>query len=584
MTREHDHPFDVVVRGGTLADGTGAPLRTADVAIRDGRVAAVGRLEGRGHREIDADGLLVAPGWVDIHTHYDGQATWDSQLAPSSPQGVTTVVFGNCGVGFAPVHPSEHDRLIALMEGVEDIPGTALHEGLPWTWESFPQYLDALEALPHDVDFAAQVAHGPVRVHVMGDRGAAGEPATPADIAAMSAIVEEGIRAGALGFTTSRSTNHRSSTGEPTPSLTAEVEELVGIAGALARAGTGVLQLLSDFDDLDAEWDLVHRVARSCGRPLSLTLLQTLAFARPDRRVPVLDILERMQAARDAGVQMTAQVAPRAVGLMLGLQATLHPFLFNPVFADIAARPHAEQVAALRDPGFRERLLAAGTGTPDPTKFGSSVVALFDRMVELGNPPQYEPARADAIDARAAAAGVSPAQLALEVMLAGEGTGLLYIPAANYLDWNFDVVREMLVHPCAVPGLSDGGAHVGTICDGGFPTYLLAYWGRDRASGRLPIEWLVERQCRATARTVALQDRGVLAPGYRADLNLIDLDEVGLTAPVIHHDLPAGGRRFLQPAHGYRHTFVAGVETYAGGERTGALPGRLVRGPQSVGS
>ncbi|MGQ0626424.1 MAG: N-acyl-D-amino-acid deacylase family protein [Sporichthyaceae bacterium] len=573
-------PFDLVVRGGTLADGTGAPLRTADVAVCGGRVVEVGRVQSRGHREIDADGLLVAPGWVDIHTHYDGQATWDAQLAPSSPQGVTTVVFGNCGVGFAPVRPSERERLIALMEGVEDIPGTALHEGLPWTWESFPEYLDALESMPHDIDIAAQVAHGPVRVHVMGDRGAAGEPATPADIAAMSAIVEEGIRAGALGFTTSRSTNHRSSTGEPTPSLTAELDELVGIAAGLGRAGTGVLQLLSDFDDVDAEWELLHRVAQSCGRPLSLTLLQTLAFARPDRRVPVMDILARMQTARDAGVQMTAQVAPRAVGLMLGLQATLHPFLFNPVYAEIADRPHTALVAALRDPVFRARLLEAGVGAPDPKVFGASVVGLFSRMVALGSPPQYEPAREDSIAARAAAAGLSAEEVALDVMLADEGTGLLYIPAANYLDWNFDMVREMLTHPCAVPGLSDGGAHVGTICDGGFPTYLLAYWGRERTSGRLPVEWIVERQCRATAATVGFRDRGVLAPGYRADVNVIDLGALGLAAPVIHHDLPAGGRRFLQPARGYRHTFVAGVETYADGQATAALPGRLVRGPQ----
>lgn len=580
MPGEHNQPFDLVVRGGTVADGTGGPLRTADVAVLDGKVAEVGRVAGRGHRELDAGGLLVAPGWVDIHTHYDGQATWDPHLAPSSPQGVTTVVFGNCGVGFAPVRPSEHERLIALMEGVEDIPGTALHEGLPWTWESFPEYLDVLASLPHDIDIAAQVPHAALRVHVMGDRGAAGEPATAADIAEMSALVEEGIRAGALGFTTSRSTNHRSSTGEPTPSLTAEVDELVGIAAGLARAGAGVIQLLSDFADVDADFALVHRVAASSGRPLSLTLAQTLAFARPDQRIDCQDILERMHAARAEGVQLTAQVAPRAIGIMLGLQATLHPFMFNPVFAEIAARPHADQVAALRDRSFRARLLAAAAGPPDPAKFGSSIVTVFRQMVALGNPPQYEPPREAAISARAAAAGCTPEEVALDVMLAEDGTGLLYIPAANYLDWNFDVVREMLIHPCAVPGLSDGGAHVGTICDGGFPTYLLAYWGRDRPSGRLPVEWIVERQCRATARTVGLGDRGVLAPGYRADLNVIDSGTVALTTPVIHHDLPAGGRRFLQPAHGYRHTFVAGVETFTDGEATDALPGRLIRGPQ----
>jgi len=574
-----DREFDLVIRSGTVADGTGSPLHTADVAVRDGRIAEVGRVAGRGHREVNADGLLVAPGWVDIHTHYDGQATWDSFLAPSSPQGVTTVLFGNCGVGFAPVRPAEHDRLIALMEGVEDIPGTALHEGLPWTWQSFPQYLDALESLPHDIDIAAQVPHAALRVHVMGDRGAAGDDATAEDVARMSALVEAAARAGALGFSTSRSTNHRSSTGDPTPSLTASEAELLGLADGLRRAGHGVMQLLSDFADVDAEFGLVHRMAASSGRPLSLTLAQQLAFARPDDRVPYLDILERMAAARAEGVMLTAQVAPRAIGLMMGLQATLHPFLANPVYAQIAGLDHDAQVAALRDPGFRSRLLAAG-GAADASKLGGGLVTRFDRIVALGDPPRYNPEPADSVAARAAAAGVTPEEMALDLMLADDGRGLLYLPAANYLDWNFDVVREMLVHPCAVPGLSDGGAHVGTICDGGFPTYLLSYWGRDCTSGRLPVEWIVARQTAATARTVGLCDRGVLASGYRADVNVIDLAEVGLAPPRIHADLPAGGKRFLQAAHGYRHTFVTGVETYRDGMPTGALPGRLVRGPQ----
>ncbi|HEX3829533.1 MAG TPA: amidohydrolase family protein [Sporichthyaceae bacterium] len=582
MTAAHNRAFDLVVRGATVADGTGASLRTADVAVREGRVAEVGAVTGRGHREIDATGLLVAPGWVDVHTHYDGQATWDNRLAPSSPQGVTTVVFGNCGVGFAPVRPDEHERLIALMEGVEDIPGTALHEGLPWTWESFPQYLDALAGLPHDIDVAAQVPHGPLRVHVMGDRGAAGQDATATDIVEMSALVEQALRAGALGFSTSRSSNHKSSTGEPTPSLTASADELVGIATALKRAGRGVMQLLSDFADVDAEFALVHRMAAASGRPLSFTLAEQLAFARPDDRVPYLDILERIRAARADGVRLTAQVAPRAIGLMMGLEATLHPFVANPVFAEIAGLDHGAQVIALRDPGFRARLLAAANAGSD--KLGGGLVTRFDRLVELGDPPQYEPPASASIAARAAAAGVRPEELALDVMLSDDGHGLLYLPAANYLGWNFDVVREMLVHPCAVPGLSDGGAHVGTICDGGFPTFLLSYWGRDRPSGRLPVEWLIARQAGATAALVGLADRGVLAPGYRADLNVIDLELLGLRAPRVHADLPAGGRRFLQAARGYRHTFVAGVETYADGEPTGALPGRLVRGPQSVAS
>jgi N-acyl-D-aspartate/D-glutamate deacylase len=580
MTSTHNREFDLVLRGGTLADGTGAALRTADLAMCDGRIAEVGRVSGRGHREIDADGLLVAPGWVDIHTHYDGQATWDSRLAPSSPQGVTTVVFGNCGVGFAPVRPAEHERLINLMEGVEDIPGTALHEGLAWTWQSFPEYLNALDAFPHDIDIAAQVPHGALRVHVMGDRGAAGEDANADDVAEMSRLTEQALLAGALGFSTSRSTNHKSSSGDPTPSLTAKEVELLGIADALRRVGHGVMQLLSDFEDVDAEFNLVHKMASTSGRPLSLTLAQQLVVARPEEKIPYLDILERMAAARANGVMLTAQVAPRAIGLMMGLQATLHPFLANPVFREIAGLDHPAQVVALRDPAFRARLLAA-EGAADASKLGGSLITWFHRIVPLGDPPQYEPSRADSVTARAAAAGVSPQEMALDLMLADEGRGLLYLPAANYLDWNFDVVREMLVHPCAVPGLSDGGAHVGTICDGGFPTFLLSYWGRDRASDRLPIEWIVAQQCAATARTVGLLDRGVLAPGYRADVNLIDMDNVGLQAPRIHADLPAGGKRFLQAANGYRHTFVAGVETYRDSAPTEALPGRLVRGPQA---
>jgi N-acyl-D-aspartate/D-glutamate deacylase len=322
-------------------------------------------------------------------------------------------------------------------------------------------------------------------------------------------------------------------------------------------------------------------MASTSGRPLSLTLAQQLVVARPEEIVPYADILERMAAARANGVMLTAQVAPRAIGLMMGLQATLHPFMGNPVFAEIAGLDDAARLAALRDPAFRERLLAAG-GAADASKLGGSLVTWFHRIVPLGDPPQYEPCRADSVSARAAAAGVSPQEMALDLMLADDGRGLLYLPAANYLDWNFDVVREMLVHPCAVPGLSDGGAHVGTICDGGFPTFLLSYWGRDRASGRLPIEWIVAQQCAATARTVGLLDRGVLAPGYRADVNVIDMDSVGLCAPRIHADLPAGGKRFLQAATGYRHTFVAGVETYRDSEPTEALPGRLVRGPQAA--
>jgi N-acyl-D-aspartate/D-glutamate deacylase len=563
---------DLVIRNGLLADGTGNPLREADVAIGGGRVVEVGAVAERGSREIDADGALVAPGWVDIHTHYDGQATWDPHLFPSSSNGVTTVVFGNCGVGFAPVRPEDRDRLICLMEGVEDIPGTALHEGLPWTWTTFPEYLDTLERTPHDIDCAAYVPHAALRVHAMGERARAEEVANDSEIAAMAALAREAVEAGAVGFSTSRSLNHRSSTGEKTPSLHASAAELAGIARGVAAAGRGVLQLLSDFLDIDEEWAVLRNMVAASGRPLSLTVAQL-----PERPQDHHAILERIAAANADGLRVTAQVAPRSIGVLLGLPLTLHPFMTNPVFGEIADRPLNEQVAALRTPEFRRRLLAAHTGRPDRTKLGGWLIDKFDRMYPFGEPPDYEPDPAAALGRRAGATGISELELALDALLADDGHGMLYLPFANYVDGNLDEARGMLVHPNAVPGLSDGGAHAGTICDGSFPTFLLSHWGVRRAEGRLPIEWLVERQTRATARTVGFTDRGVLAPGWKADLNVIDLDRLLLHRPRIQHDLPAGGRRLLQDADGYRHTFVSGMEIMREGKPTGALPGRLVR-------
>jgi N-acyl-D-aspartate/D-glutamate deacylase len=563
---------DLVIRNGLLADGTGAPLREADVAVATGRVVEVGAVAGRGREEIDAAGALVAPGWVDIHTHYDGQATWDPHLFPSSALGVTTVVFGNCGVGFAPVRAGDRSRLINLMEGVEDIPGTALHEGLPWDWTSFPEYLDALERRPRDIDCAAYVPHGAMRVHAMGERGAAGERATEADIAAMAAIAREAVTAGAVGFSTSRTLNHRSSSGEPTPSLTASAAELCGIAAGVAATGRGVLQLISDFLDLDEEWAVLRGMAETSGRPLSISVAQL-----PERPDDHLAILDRIAAANAAGLPMTAQVAPRSIGLLLGLSCTLNPFMTNPVYAEIADRPLAEQVGVLRQPEFRRRLLDAHTGERDRTKLGGVLIDRFERMYPFGEPPDYEPDPSTSLGHRSEATGVPVVELALDALLADEGRGFLYLTFANYVDGNLDEARRMLVHPNAVPGLSDGGAHVGTICDGSFPTFLLSHWGLRRAEGRLPIEWLVERQTRATARTVGFSDRGVLAPGWKADLNVIDLDRLALHRPRIHRDLPAGGRRLLQDADGYRHTFVSGVEIQRDGKPTGNLPGRLVR-------
>jgi N-acyl-D-aspartate/D-glutamate deacylase len=564
---------DLIIRGGSVIDGTGTEARTADVAVSGGVVTEVGRVTASARRVIDADGALVIPGIVDIHAHYDGQATWDERLQPSSWHGVTTVVMGNCGVGFAPVHDADHGRLIELMEGVEDIPGAALHEGLPWTWNSFGEFLDAVDALPHDIDVAAQVPHGALRLNVMGERGANHEDATPADIAAMADLARDGIEAGALGFTTSRTRNHKTSTGAYTPTLTAAPAELVGIAEGVGATGTGVLQVVSDFLDPDDEFATLRSMVERSGRPLSISVARSPLA--PEQFRTILDHISR---ANEDGLTMTGQVAPRAVGLILGLECTLHPFVANPVYREIADRPLAERVATLRDPAFRARLLDQEVATSD--KLGGRLISRFDLLFEMADEPDYEPEPSDSIAARADQQRRPPAAVALDVMLAGDGHGLLYLPFLNYVDGSLDGCHEMLTHPYTVPGLGDGGAHVGTICDGSFPTTLLTLWGRDRARDRIDLPFLVQRHCRDTARTVGLLDRGVLAPGYRADVNVVDFDNLRLHKPEIVHDLPAGGRRLLQRADGWAHTVVAGAETYRDGEATEALPGRLIRGAQ----
>ncbi|HEY8546260.1 MAG TPA: amidohydrolase family protein [Acidimicrobiales bacterium] len=570
-----DH--DLLIRGGTVLDGTGAPARTADVAVTGGTITAVGRVDGTARRTIDADGLLVTPGFVDIHAHYDGQASWGDRMIPSSWHGVTTVVAGNCGVGFAPVHPQDHAKLIELMEGVEDIPGAVLDEGLTWEWQSFPEFMDALDGRPFDVDVAVQLPHGALRLHVMGERGAAREPATPGDIERMAAIAAEAVAAGALGFTTSRTLNHRTSRGDYTPTLTAEADELVGIARAVGATGRGVLQVVSDFVDTDGEFAIFRRMAEESGRPLSFSLVQAVGDSW--RRQ-----LELLAAANADGVPMTGQVAPRAVGLLLGLQCTLHPLLTNRAYREIADRPLAERVAILRDPACKDRVLAEARAAADRAaaagKIGGFLIGSFDRMFPLGDPPDYEPEPGTSIAARAAAAGREPLDLAYDLLLEDDGRSFLYLPLLNWSDGNLDAVGEMLAHPHTVPGLADGGAHVGTICDASFPTTLLAYWGRDRDRQRLDLPYLVRQHTQDTARTVGLLDRGVLAPGYRADVNLIDFDRLQARRPEMRHDLPAGGRRLVQQAEGYVATIAAGQVTYEQGEATDALPGRLIRGPQ----
>jgi N-acyl-D-aspartate/D-glutamate deacylase len=572
--------FDLVIRNGLVLDGSGGEGRHGSVAVRDGVVAAVGDVEGSATRTIDADGAVVAPGFVDIHTHYDGQATWDEHLAPSAWHGVTTIVMGNCGVGFAPVRPSDRDRLIELMEGVEDIPGAALHEGLSWRWESFAEYLDEIERRPHDIDVGAQVPHGALRLYVMGERGANREPATADEIEEMGRLAAEAIEAGALGFTTSRTINHRTSRGEPTPTLTAARDELVGIARRIGATNKGVLQVVSDLVDFDDELTTFRTMVEASGRPLSLSLAQHERRPLQYRR-----LLDAFAEANAEGLEMRAQVAVRAIGILIGLQGSVNPLAKTPTYRSLhpagdpdRTLPLDELVVQLRRPEIREAIVGEVRAKVRPDAPATDP----SRIYVLGEQPNYEPDPATSVAAMAARRGVDALELLYDLFLEQEGRALLYIPVLNYVDGNLDAVGEMLSHPNAVPGLSDGGAHVGTICDGSFPTSLLTHWGRDRSRGaKFELAWLISRQSRATAEAVGLRDRGLLEPGLRADINVIDVDALTLHSPELSFDLPAGGKRLLQRVDGYRHTFVAGVETYADGEPTGELPGRLVRGARS---
>ena len=567
---------DLVIRGGSVVDGTGVEPYTADVAVNDGIITEVGKVDGTGAREIDADGRLVQPGFVDVHTHYDGQATWDAQLAPSSWHGVTTVVMGNCGVGFAPVRESDRERLIQLMEGVEDIPGTALHEGLAWEWESFEDYLDYLDTANRDIDLAAQVPHAAVRLHVMGERSMTQEPATPDDIAQMAEITRRGIEAGALGFTTSRTLNHKSSLGEPTPTLKAERDELVGIAEAVGATGQGVLQIVSDLLDFEAEFGLARAMGERSGRPVSISIAQ--AKNQPERWRQMLDA---MAEATAQGVSMRGQVAARPVGLLMGLQCTLSPFMGCATYERLASLPLAERVTEMHRTEVKAAILEEFEDPRDSHVLGARSMRRFHLMYQMDDPPCYEPDPSANLSSEAERQGRSPQELAYDLLLQEGGNSLIYIPTLNYVDGNLDAVREMLMHPAAIPGLSDGGAHVGTICDVSFPTTLMQWWGRDRPHGRIPVETIVQKQARDTARAVGLFDRGVIAPGYKADMNVVDFDALTLHRPEFAYDLPAGGRRLLQRATGYDHTLVNGVEVASNSESTGETPGRLVRGGQA---
>jgi N-acyl-D-aspartate/D-glutamate deacylase len=576
---------DVVIRNGLIVDGTGAAPFEGDVAIENGRIVqAGGKVAARGADEIDAKGQIVTPGWVDIHTHYDGQVTWDPFLSPSGWHGVTTVVMGNCGVGFAPARPDKRDWLIALMEGVEDIPGSALAEGIRWDWESFPEYMDALDRMPRALDIGTQVPHGAVRAYVMGERGADNEVATDEDIARMAAIVEEGARAGALGFSTSRTRLHRAIDGRVVPGTFAHADELLGMGRALARAGHGVFELASDLtlseeEDHaleDGEFDWMRRLSVELGIPVTYLLIQNAAQPAKWR-----EFLARTAEAVAGGAKITAQVGARPIGFMFGLQGTLHPFVSHPTYRTIKHLPLAERMAIMRDPEFKARVLAEKSAVKEP--FIRRTLEAFDNMFPLGDPPDYEPTVDKSIAAVAARQGRDPTEVAYETLLERDGQELLYSPSANYVDRNIDSLGEMLDHPNTVLGLSDGGAHCGLICDASTPTYMLTHWVRDRTRGpRMTLERAVQLQTSGSAAMYGLNDRGKLKPGYKADVNVIDFDNLQLKPPVMAFDQPAQGRRLLQQVIGYTATIASGQVTYRDGEATGAMPGKVVRGPQAV--
>jgi len=569
--------IDLIIRGGTVVDGSGAAPFPADVAIDNGVIVAVEAdcaLQGR--EEIDAQGRYVTPGFVDIHTHYDGQAIWDQSLAPSSWHGVTTTVIGNCGVGFAPVRVADREKLVELMEGVEDIPGAALNEGLSWNWESFEDYLQTLESKPHDIDFCAQLPHGPLRVYVMGDRAIRLEQATDDDLAKMRALTSEAIRAGALGFTTSRTLAHRTVKGDPTPSLRANEAELQAIAAGMADAGRGVIELNSDFDtpDLESEFSMLRRVVAASGRPLSFSLGQL--NSKPEKWRKMLSLID---AANADGLAIRAQVSPRSVGLLYGLQATLNPFMLHPSFKAIMTEPLEKIVATMSDPAFRAKLLAE---TPMQNAPIERLLLPFDRVFPLGANPNYEPKAQDCIAAIAAREGRDVLEVVYDILLRDNGRQFLFAPFSNFSAFNLDVCGDMMRNPNTLMGLGDGGAHLGSVCDASFTTYALTHWVRDRQTGRFPIETMIRKLTRQTAEAVGLMDRGLLAKGMKADVNVIDFANLQIEQPYMKFDLPAGGRRLLQKATGYETTIVSGKVIYRNGEATGQLPGRLVRGPQAA--
>jgi len=574
----------LVITNARLVDGSGAPQRMADVTVDAGLVTNVqpagSASTAHAARTIDADGLLLTPGWVDVHTHYDAQVSWDPWVTPSSWHGVTTIVMGNCGVGFAPTAPDRHEWLIELMEGVEDIPGSAMTEGITWDWTTFPEYLDAIDRTPHVLDIGTQIAHGPLRAFVMGERGAANEPASNDDIAAMATLVEAALRAGALGFSTSRTPLHRSKGGELVPGTSAAAAELLGIGEAIRRAGHGVFQFAPDHADVPVkEWPWMRDLAALTGSPVCVNLNQP--DSAPEVWRTVLGLLDG--AAAD-GLPLYAQIAGRSIGILYCLHGSVHPLLFHPAYSEVAHLPMPQRVAALAEPERRRRIIE--DEPDDGGLFRHVVLDKLDRIYPVdGANIDYEPPASASIKAIAAANGQSPMALLLDQLTSGDGNGpgngLVYAPFFNYTYGDLSMTYEATLHERTRMGLSDAGAHCGAICDGGTPTFMLTHWTRDRTRGpRLPLEYVVHRQTQQTAALFGLGDRGVVAPGMRADLNLIDYDSLTFDMPRMAFDLPAGGRRLVQQAHGYRAVFVDGTQTVADDEFTGELPGRLIRGPR----
>ena len=563
--------YDLIIKNGLIYDGKGSEPFEADIAISEDKIVAIGKIEEDSIETIDAKGKIVTPGFVDIHTHYDGQVTWDPYLRPSTYHGVTTVVMGNCGVGFSPCKPDQRDWLIGLMEGVEDIPGTALHEGIDWEWESFPEYLDALEKKPLAIDVGTQIPHGAVRAYVMGERGINHEEASKDEITKMKEIVREAVEAGAYGFSTSRTEKHNDVNGKLTPSITAHKTELVEIAKSLGEIDKGVLQGISDFYDFESEFDIFKTMSKESGRPISITVEQQ--DARPDWWIQLLDGIEDAQSE---GIQMFGQVPPRATGILMGLTATLNPFRFYPSYMEIAELPLDERVKIMSDSSFRDRLLGEEGVSINPLV--DEIVQSYEKMFKLGEPANYEPDPKDSFQSLSETSNRTAQEIAYDAMLEKEGRALIYHPLFNYQPGDLSLVEKMLKHPYTISGLGDAGAHCGAISDASFPTTLVQHWSRDRDRGeKLPLKTVIKMQTSETASLLGINDRGVLEEGYKADINIIDYEKLTLHEPEIINDLPAGGRRLVQKASGYDYTIVSGAVAFIKGEATGVLNGKLIR-------